>query len=77
MNPTWSYALTAMGVTGMLLAADRPRVGWWLNLGSQGIWAWYAVTTHQWGFLAAAACYSVAYLRLLRRAFTRPGPAAP
>jgi hypothetical protein len=78
VSPLWSYALAAIGVAGLLIAANRPKVGWWLNIAAQAVWITYAVVTRQWGFLASALAYAVAYVRLLRRAHrTRLAPAAP
>lgn len=64
----WSYLLTAAGVTGLLVAANRPRLGWCINIAAQALWVAYALATTQYGFLAAAAIYGTAYARLLRRA---------
>lgn len=74
MNALWSYVLTAIGVTGLYIAAKRPRVGWWFNIGAQLVWITYAVATRQWGFLVSAGAYAFVYVRLLRRAYR---PAAP
>jgi hypothetical protein len=72
MMGVWSYALSAIGVTGLLVAANRPKVGWWFNIASQSAWVAYAVATRQWGFLASAIAYTAAYVRLLRRAHREP-----
>jgi hypothetical protein len=69
MSALWSYALAALGITGLLIAANRPKIGWWFNIAAQTAWVAYAVATRQWGFLASALAYAVAYLRLLRRAY--------
>lgn len=75
MSPIWSYALAAVGITGLLIAASRPKVGWWFNIAAQTAWVAYAVVTRQWGFLASALAYTIAYVRLLRRAHTTaPSP---
>ncbi len=71
----WSYLLTAVGVTGLYIAARRPRVGWWFNIGAQVAWVAYAVSTRQWGFLASCGAYTFVYVRLVRRAYQDPGPA--
>lgn len=68
MNPLWSYALAVIGVTGLLIAATRPKVGWWFNIAAQAAWVTYAIATRQWGFLASALAYAGAYVRLLRKA---------
>lgn len=69
MSALWSYALAAIGVTGLFIAATRPRVGWWFNIVAQAAWVAYAVATRQWGFLLTAVAYTVVYVRLLRRAY--------
>lgn len=67
MSPLWSFALAAVGITGLLIAATRPHVGWWFNIAAQAVWLAYAVATRQWGFVLTAVAYTVAYVRLLRR----------
>lgn len=73
MNAAWSYVLAALGVTGLLIAATRPKVGWWFNIGAQLPWLAYAVASRQWGFLLTPVAYTVGYVRLLRKAY-RPTP---
>lgn len=63
MSPYWSYALTALGVTGLFLAGSRKRVGWALGLAAQPLWLVYAVVTGQWGFILSAFVYGGVYLR--------------
>jgi hypothetical protein len=70
MSAMWSYALAAVGVTGLLIAATRPRIGWWFNIAAQVVWLAYAIATRQWGFLVTAVAYAIAYARLLRKAHT-------
>ena len=72
MSAMWSYLLAAIGVTGLWIAATRPRVGWWFNIGAQSVWLAYAVATRQWGFLLTAVAYAVVYARLLRKAYAVP-----
>lgn len=57
----WSYLLTAVGVVGLLLAGRKNLWGWAICIGSQGLWAAYAVTTHQLGFLISSGIYSAVY----------------
>lgn len=72
----WSYLLSSIGILGLLIAARQPRIGWSINLAAQALWTVYALSTGQHGFLLAAAAYTVAYGRLLRRAHTTaPRPA--
>lgn len=69
MSALWSYALAVIGVTGLIIAANRPRVGWWFNIAAQVVWVAYAVATRQWGFLLSVLAYGYAYVRLLRKAY--------
>jgi hypothetical protein len=79
VNAVWSYVLAAIGITGLLIASHRPRIGWSVNIAVQALWVTYAVATHQWGFILSALAYTVAYIRLLRVAPRRPAskPAEP
>lgn len=72
MNPLWSFALAAVGVTGLFIAANRPKVGWWFNIAAQVVWIAYAIATRQWGFVVTAVAYGYVYGRLLRRAYKAP-----
>lgn len=69
MGPFWSYALAVLGVSGLFIAANRPKVGWWFNIVAQVVWLAYAVATRQWGFLLTAVAYAYVYARLLRKAY--------
>lgn len=69
MSAAWSYILAAIGVTGLWIAATRPKVGWWFNIAAQAVWLAYAIATRQWGFLVTAVAYAVVYARLLRKAY--------
>ena len=64
----WSWALSAIGITGLWLAGSRRHWGWLVNAGSQVVWATYAVVTDQWGFIPACIAYSVVYIRNFRAA---------
>lgn len=57
MSAAWSWALTAVGVTGFILAGRKVWWAWYVNLARQGLWITYAVSTRQWGFLVAAGLY--------------------
>lgn len=45
---------------------------WSYLLGLLGITGLLIVATRQWGFMATAVVYTVAYVRLLRRAYATP-----
>lgn len=63
MDALWSYVLTIVGVTGLYLAGRKVWWAWYIGLAAQGLWAAYAVTTRQWGFLVSAFAYGWVYLR--------------
>lgn len=68
MSPYWSWALAAVGIAGLWIAAHRPRLGFAVNIAAQPLWITYAIATRQWGFLITAAAYGLVYVRLWRRA---------
>lgn len=74
MTAIWSYVLAAVGITGLLIAARRPKIGWWFNIAAQMLWISYAIATRQWGFLGSSAGYTFAYIRLLRAAHRKETP---
>ena len=53
----WSWALTLIGVSGFFLAGRKVWWAWYVNIANQVLWTTYAVTTEQWGFLAAVPIY--------------------
>lgn len=59
----WSWLLTAAGVSGLLLAGSRRKVGWAVGLGAQALWIAYALVSEQYGFLASALAYGSVYAR--------------
>jgi hypothetical protein len=59
----WSWLLTAVGVTGFVLAGRRVWWAWYVNLGCQALWLTYAIATNQYGFIVAAAVYTVVFTR--------------
>lgn len=63
MSALWSYLLTVVGVTGLVMAGRRQAVGWAIGLGAQGLWVAYAVATRQWGFIISAGAYGTVYAR--------------
>lgn len=67
MPQYWSWLLTAVGVTGLLIAGSKKRAGWAIGLGAQGLWIAYALATKQYGFLVSAAAYGSVYVRNWRK----------
>ena len=64
---TWSVILAAGGITGIWLAGRGFGWGWLLGLAMQLLWAAYAVSTGQWGFLLTCAGYGWVYATNARR----------
>jgi hypothetical protein len=77
VSQVWSWALASVGLTGLWIAASRPRLGWSIALASQVLWVTYAVATRQWGFIATAVAYAVVYTRLLRAKPKHSSPVSP
>jgi len=63
----WSWLLTLVGVTGLWAAGSKKAWGWAIGMAAQGLWVAYAITTKQYGFLLAAACYWTVYFRNWRK----------
>lgn len=63
MSPLWSYVLTAIGVTGFVLAGRKVWWCWYLNIANQIIWVAYSVLTEQWGFLIGVLVYTVVFTK--------------
>ena len=53
----WSWALAAIGCTGIYLAGKQNKWGWALGVGAQVLWMGYAITTKQYGFCLTAVVY--------------------
>lgn len=63
MSAWWSWLLTAVGVTGLLVAGSQRKLGWAIGLGAQVLWLSYAIATDQWGFIVSAFAYGSVYAR--------------
>lgn len=59
----WSYILTAVGISGFILAGRKVWWAWHINIAVLGLWIAYAIVTRQWGFIAAALLYTVVFSR--------------
>ena len=57
----WSWLLTAVGLTGFILAGRKVWWCWYVNLACQGLWFAYALVTKQYGFIAASVVYTVVF----------------
>ncbi len=58
---TWSWILTAVGLTGFILAGRRIWWCWYINLACQGLWFTYALVTKQYGFVVASIVYTIVF----------------
>jgi nicotinamide riboside transporter PnuC len=63
VNQLWSWALAAVGITGIWLAGRNNKLGWAIGLAAQVLWLAYAIATRQWGFIATALAYGAIYGR--------------
>lgn len=61
IDPLWSYALSAVGLTVQYLAMKAPRWAWIVGFISQFPWLWYAVVSNQWGFFISSTLYAAVY----------------
>ena len=53
----WSYLLAAIGVFGLYLTTRKLWHGFAIGVAVQLLWIAYALTTHQYGFIASALAY--------------------
>lgn len=61
MNQWWSWGLTVLGVTGLVLAGKKIWWSWLIGLLAQVFWIAYALTTKQYGFVGSALVYGTTY----------------
>lgn len=59
----WSWILTAVGMTGFILAGRKVWWCWYVNLFCQVLWYIYSITTQQWGFFVGALFYTAIFAR--------------
>ena len=53
----WSWLLSAIGVTGLLMVGRRRWWGWLIAFTNEVLWIGYALVTRQYGFIFGAAAY--------------------
>lgn len=53
----WSYLLMAIGCTGIYLAGNNNKWGWFLGVCAQFVWMAYGIMTTQYGFCVTALFY--------------------
>jgi len=70
MNTTLalSTALGAMGVTGQIVAAHRPIIGWSISIAAQPLWYAFYITVGAWPLLVLSTGYFLAATLHLRKA---------
>lgn len=57
----WSWILTAVGLTGFILAGRKVWWCWYINIACQGLWMTYAIVTEQFGFVVASLVYTIVF----------------
>jgi hypothetical protein len=57
----WSWLLTAVGLSGFVLARKKVWWCWFINIACQFLWLAYSLITEQWGFLVATVVYFVVF----------------
>lgn len=57
-----SWCLAPFGLFGMYVAGLKKTWGWLVSMGTQSLWAVYAIGTGQYGFLIGTCSYFVVYL---------------
>lgn len=67
----WSWALMAVGVTGLFLAGRGGWLGWAIGIFAQLLWFVYALVTRQYGFIVSAIAYGVVNAINLRKAIKK------
>lgn len=59
----WSWLLTAVGITGFILAGKKIWWAWYFNIACQALWFTYSFVSHQTGFLVASVLYTIVFTR--------------
>lgn len=59
----WSWVLTAVGLTGFVLAGKKVWWCWYVNIACQALWMTYAIVSEQWGFIVAALAYTFVFTK--------------
>jgi nicotinamide riboside transporter PnuC len=56
-----SYVLAAGGLTGLLLAGRKRKIGWLIGLACQPLWIWFAVASGAYGLILNSLGYGAVY----------------
>jgi hypothetical protein len=63
LPPHWAWILTTLQVCSLGLIGRRSAVGWLLGAAVQASWIYYALLTHQVGFIAGSALSLIIHVR--------------
>lgn len=58
-----SFILAGGGLTGLLLAGSKRKVGWLIGLACQPLWIWFAISTGAYGLILNSVGYGAVYAR--------------
>ena len=58
----WSWALSIIGVIGILLVGHKNWRGYLVGIATECAWVAYSIQTKQWGFIFGSTVYISAYL---------------
>ncbi len=61
MTLALSYVLAAGGLTGLLLAGRKRKVGWLIGLACQPLWIWFAIASGAYGLILNSLGYGAVY----------------
>lgn len=61
-----SWVLAVIGVTGIFFVGRKTIWGWFVLLFNECLWMFYAITTHQYGFIFASLAYAATYIKSYR-----------
>lgn len=59
----WSWILATIGVSGMFMVGQKTVKGWLVLFSNECLWIFYALRTHQYGFIIMALAYMIVYIR--------------
>lgn len=63
----WSWVLSCIGVTGLLLVGRRKWWAWGITALNEVLWIGYALATRQYGFIFGAVAYIAVHAHNARK----------
>lgn len=63
----WSWVLSCIGVTGLLLIGKRKWWAWGIAALNEMLWICYALITRQYGFIFGALAYMTVHAHNARK----------